>query len=379
MCQLSDKSITCDDGWVTSFRALSVLVLAGSLVAQTHSRADQFRRATALEDLGRRLFFDARLSASGRMSCATCHDPHVAYGPPNGLAVQPGGRRAVPSLRYLQSIPQFTEHYYDSESHGDESVDNGPTGGLGWDGRFDRGRAQARAPLFSPFEMANENEAALLRRARAAGYPQPFQTLLEAIEVFEQTPSAFYPYSSRYDAWLSGKGTLSERELRGFRLFTDPDKGNCARCHIATKAPNGALPQFTDYGLIALGVPRNRDLPANMPDLGLCGPDRTDFKGRAEYCGRFMTPTLRNVATRGAFFHNGVVHTLRDAVRFYVERDSRPEKWYPGRKYDDLPPEYAANVETGAPFGPKPALTDSEIDDVVAFLETLTDSDVRTK
>lgn len=364
---------------VNVLRAASALVLAGALCAQIRSRADQFRRSAALEALGRKLFFDVRLSASGKMSCATCHDPHFAFGPPNGLAVQPGGHRAVPSLRYLQSVPQFTEHYYDSESHGDESIDNGPTGGLGWDGRFDRGRAQARAPLLSSFEMANESEVALLRRARRAGYTESLETLLEAIEVFEQNPAAFYPYSSRYDAWQAGRGGLSERELRGLRLFTDPAKGNCARCHIATKAANGALPQFTDYGLIALGVPRNREIPGSGHDLGLCGPDRTDFKGRPEYCGLFMTPTLRNVAARGAFFHNGLAHTLRDAVRFYVERDSKPEKWYPGRKFDDLPPEFAGNVETEAPFGKKPVLTDEEIDDVVAFLETLTDRDVRTK
>ena len=59
----------------------------------------------------------------------------------------------------------------------------------------------------------------------------------------------------------------------------------------------------------------------------------TDFLRREEYCGLFRTPTLRNVALRKTFFHNGAMHSLSDAVRFYVERETRPERWYP-RKAD---------------------------------------------
>src|SRR5262249_52046337 len=105
--------------------------------------------------------------------------------------------------------------------------------------------------------------------------------------------------------------------------------------------------------------------------------------GRTRYCGRFITPTLRNVATRRTFFHNGVLHALRDVVAFYAQRDSAPEKWYPRdangqiRMFDDLPPAYRVNVDQLPPFGRRPgdpaALTDQEIDDVVAFLGTLTD------
>ncbi|MGH6684834.1 MAG: cytochrome c peroxidase, partial [Pseudolabrys sp.] len=126
------------------------------------TRAQAYARAAALQELGRALFFDKSLSASGDMACATCHDPKHAFGPPNALDVQLGGKnmrqpgqRAVPSLTYLQAVPQFTEHYFESDDEGDASIDNGPTGGLTWDGRVDRRRDQARVPLLAPFEMAN--------------------------------------------------------------------------------------------------------------------------------------------------------------------------------------------------------------------------------
>ena len=302
--------------------------------------------------------------------------------------MQQWGRRAVPSLKYLQSVPQFTEHYFDAEASGNDSVDAGPTGGLTWDGRIDRSRAQARMPLLSPYEMANESPARVVALARKAKYASElsrlsrgrdvnavFDTILEALEAWQQDYREFYPYSSKYDAWLAGEAALSEAEERGLRLFSDAEKGDCARCHIASRGANGTPPQFTDYALVALGVPRNREIPANSDpawyDLGLCGPERTDFRDRDEYCGRFMTPSLRNVATRRAFFHNGVFHSLKEAVEFYAKRDTNPQK------FDDLPAKYHGNVETGPPFGrppgARPALTDEEIEDIVAFLGTLTD------
>jgi cytochrome c peroxidase len=90
-------------------------------------------------------------------------------------------------------------------------------------------------------------------------------------------------------------------------------------------------------------------------------------------------PTLRNVALRPSFFHNGIVHCLRDAVAFYAERDARPDKWCPvgadGRVhlYDDLPAAYAGSASRELPFGGKAALSDADVDDLVAFLDTLTD------
>ena len=214
-----------------------------------------------------------------------------------------------------------------------------------------------------------------------------FAGIVEALEAFQQDYRAFYPYSSKYDAFLAGRAQLTGQEARGLALFNDPDKGNCGNCHRSARGKDGTPPQFTDYGLIAIGVPRNPAIPANGDagffDLGLCGPLRTDLSGHGDYCGRFITPTLRNVALRQSFFHNGAVHTLRKVIEFYVERDTDPGKWYPRdatggvQKFDDLPAPYRSNVNMEPPFGRRPgdppALSSSEIDDVIAFLNTLTD------
>ncbi|MDX8440027.1 cytochrome-c peroxidase [Mesorhizobium australafricanum] len=386
---------------------------AGSVHPGPMSRQEAFARADALTALGRQMFFDPSLSASGKQACSSCHDPNHAFGPASATPVEMGGARldqpgvrAVPSLRYLQAAPAFTEHFYDSEDEGDESVDNGPTGGLTWDGRADHGKDQARIPLLSPFEMGNKDEAQVVAALRKAPYadafkaafgadvldhPQDaFDAAVEALGTFEQSSVDFYPYSSRYDAFLAGKAQLSAQELHGRVLFEDEGKGNCASCHLSEPANDGEPPQFTDYGLIAIAVPRNPAIPANADpnyfDLGLCGPLRTDFKGHNDYCGLFKTPTLRNVALRKSFFHNGYFHTLREAVAFYASRDTDPGRWYSRKadgtvdKFDDLPKAYWGNLNTDPPFngmkpGDKPALTDAEIDDIVAFLGTLTDAD----
>ena len=138
-----------------------------------------------------------------------------------------------------------------------------------------------------------------------------------------------------------------------------------------------------------MGVPRNARIPANADpnyyDLGLCGPVRQDFGDRREYCGFFRSPTVRNTAIRDAYFHNGVFTSLRDVMHFYVERDLHPEKFYPRgpdglvRKFDDLPPGVPVNVDRDPPLdrepGAAPALSEPEIDDLIAFLRTLTDGD----
>jgi cytochrome c peroxidase len=389
---------------------LALATLSGATpVGATPFYVDDFPvhpSAATLTALGRSLFFDVSLSASGKLACSSCHDPRHAFGPPNGLAVQRGalgrryGVRAVPSLMYAQNVPPFTEHFVDDD--GNDSVDQGPAGGRTWDGRAQSAHEQAVLPLLSPFEMANTDAASVVGEVRRGLYAAQFRNVfgvgifgkpdlafkgvLLALETYQQSAAEFYPYTSKYDSWLRHEATLTAQQTRGLELFNDPDKGNCARCHPSATR-QGAFPQFTDFGFIALGLPRNARIPANRDgnyfDLGLCGPLREDLREKTQYCGMFRTPTLRNVAKRPVFFHNGAVHSLADAVRFYAERDARPSKWYPKdaegrvRKFDDLPAKCADNVDIQGPFGQTPggasALSEVDQADLVAFLETLSD------
>jgi cytochrome c peroxidase len=408
---LSFMLVALLSGWQRGPSAATTMpyVTAATTAAPSSFYASPFEKhpsAAILTQLGRLLFADPALSASGRMACASCHDPAHAYGPPNDRAVQLGGSsmslqgvRAVPTLTYHQNTPPFTEHFSDTD--GDDSIDQGPAGGRAWDGRASSAHEQAAIPLLSPFEMGNANSAAVIAKLKqspsAARFRDAFgdhvlddtalawNGVLLALEVFQQSPEDFYPYSSKYDAFLRAKVDLAPAEQRGLVLFNDTNKGNCASCHPSA-IKRGAFPQFTDNGFIALGVPRNDTIAANREanyyDLGLCGPLRTDLKDHPEYCGLFKTPTLRNVATRHVFFHNGAFHTLEDALKFYVDRDTLPGKVYPRgndgrvRKFNDLPKAYWANVNTDAPFSGTPGkatLTAAESADIAAFLKTLTD------
>jgi cytochrome c peroxidase len=399
-------AVLCASGLVGSASAAAPAAISS---APTGFYATPFERrpnVKTMTELGRALFFDRALSASGKLACASCHDPAHAYGPPNARAVQLGGPaltlpgvRAVPSLKYRQVVPAFSEHFFDDD--GNDSEDQGPTGGLDWDGRARSAHEQAAAPLLSPFEMANADAAAAIARLaespnapafRDAFGPHVFDKpqfawngLVMALEVFQQSPTDFYPYDSKYDRFLRGELALTAAERRGLLAFNDAHRGNCAQCHPSA-LKRGAFPQFTDDGFIALGVPRNRAIPANAKpgwfDLGLCGPLRADLAAHPEYCGLFRTPSLRNVALRPVFFHNGVYARLEDAVRFYAQRDAAPGRIYPSRggrveKFDDLPERYRGNVNDEAPFESqkdgRPALTPAEIGDIVAFLKTLTD------
>lgn len=399
--------------------------------------------ATALSpqaQLGRQIFFDPSLSVSGKLSCASCHDPGNAYAAPKdtdvvmlgGAKLDRPGLRVIPSLRYLSDTPRFSRHTY--MDVGKDREDVGPAGGFMLDGRADSLREQMLLPLLDPAEMGNSSVAAIAAKLGRAAYAEQLretvastgttgtttgstpvttappstnsrpltgahssasaaQPLVEAaaaaLERFELEDPSFRPYNSRFDQYLHGAGRLSADEIDGLRLFVDPAKGNCNACHTAITGPGGRAPTFTDYSFHSLGVPRNPAIPANSNprffDLGLCGPRRADLHKESQYCGYFKTPTLRNVARRQFFFHNGRFTSLQDVMHFYVERDTDPRHWYPAiagklRKFNDMPARYRANVNTSdAPLnhgpGDKPALNDAEIAKVIAFLETLNDTE----
>lgn len=391
---------------------------------------------SAVARLGRQIFYDTSLSASGKQSCASCHSPQHAYGPPNNLEVQLGGPhmsdagyRPPPSLAYLyrqapfsigpdqndmDAAPVTLQQLAASAATVQRAAKTAgvapaapamvPQGGLFWDGRASTLQDQAIGPMLNPVEMANASVADVARKLAVGKYLDQFKKLfgdsianrpdllvdeaMFAVGRYQYEDASFHPFTSKYDYWLQGKARLTSAELRGLHLFNDPDKANCAGCHLSKPTADGLPPLFTDTQYEALGVPRNHNLAINKDphfyDMGVCGPFRTDSTDLTQYCGMFLTPTLRNVATRHVFFHNAVYHDLKQVMDFYNLRNTNPDKIYPGdasgkvEEYDDLPANYHANVDVAdAPFdrklGDKPAMTEGEIQDIIAFVNTLTD------
>jgi cytochrome c peroxidase len=392
-----------------------MLVLAVSCAAAAQAvAAPAVAPLSAAAEIGKQMFFDQSLSGSGKMACATCHDPAHAHAPPNNLAVQLGGprlaaagARAVPSLRYQE----YTPPYEDMLDNPDGISTPGPGGGHTQDGRAATLAEQARIPLLARHEMANKSAADVVRKLRASAYAEQFrqaygqdvfsndktafQHALDALQAYQLEDNSFHPYSSKYDLYSSNKigGDLTPAEMRGFAVYSDPNKGNCFACHYNGAGLGGSVKLFTDFTYAAIGVPRNKDIPANLKagyfDLGIC--DRPDHprSASARYCGMFKTPTLRNVATRSAFFHNGALKSLKDVIRFYNTRDTNPERWYPTvkgvvQKFNDLPSRYRTNLDKQMPLdgrqrGSAPPMTEQEMQDLEAFLNTLTDNDLVVK
>ena len=388
-----------------------------------------------MAELGRLIFFDASLSSSGRLSCAACHSPQHAYGPPGDLPVMRGGPqlsrpgvRAVPSLTYLERQPSFAIGPDNEENENvslaqlvalsqdavrvqktapqasQAATNMVPQGGLFWDGRADTLQDQALSPLLDPREMAGGSIDIVAGKLQRAPYAARFVELfgssvwsdphlavneaLFAVARYQIEDLSFHSYSSKFDFWLEGKVRLAASEQRGYALFNDPAKANCAGCHVDQPSRDGLPPLFTDHQFEALGAPRNAALAVNGDpgffDLGICGPYRQDMSGDTQYCGLFMTPTLRNAATRHAFFHNGVYSSLKQVLDFYDFRDTQAQKIYPRgadgavQKFNDVPPVYQANVDvTDPPFnrksGDTPAMTEADENDIIAFLSTLVD------
>lgn len=391
-----------------SSRARSSIALAGAAllvacggggtagVAQAPAEAPLSARAS----LGEKIFNDVSLSASGQQACATCHDANTGHAPANALPAQLGGPlgnlqggRSAPSINYLSFNTGF---YFDAEGT--------PTGGFFWDGRASSLADQSGEPFLNPVEMANASKADVIDKLSRAAYAAEFQQVFGtdiftrpddayerlklALQQYQRDDVDFHAFSSKYDGFLRGSATLSDQEIRGLALFNSPTKGNCAGCHPSARGADGSLPLFTDFTYDNLGVPRNPALAQNADptffDLGLCARPSGELAARTDLCGAFKVPSLRNVALRSAFFHNGRFGTLKDTLTFYVQRDTNPEKWYPlnpddsVNKFDDLPAQYHANVNTTeVPYnrkaGDSPALSDAEIDDVIAFLRTLSD------
>lgn len=423
-------------GWRLAL-SMSVLLAACGGGSAPAPADDGSTPLSAAAQLGQKIFQDTALSVSGTQSCASCHVAASAFAedaaasgvdggspvPLGGPGMDSPGFRNTPSLMYASLNPPFAI-----------AADGSPSGGFFRDGRANSLADQAVLPLTTPFEMGNADAAAVVARLKTRPYLADFQALYgsavladppgalarmgQALAAFESEAPAFHPFSSKYDWFQKGRATLTAQELRGLALFNGASKGNCNACHPSTSGDGVTPPMFTDYSYDNLGVPRNDRIPANAAsapaytpangdgvqayyDLGVCGPFRertVDFFG---HCGQFKVPTLRNIAMTAPYFHNGRFATLKEAIGFYVRRDTNPEEWYPANpdgtvtKFDDLPALYGGrfvvrpgvvgsdagylgNVNTGEiPYnrsiGDAPALSPDEIDDVITFLCTLTD------
>jgi cytochrome c peroxidase len=359
--------------------------------------ADVMRTATPKERLGQLLFDDTNLSNPPGQSCATCHARGAGFADPNrtfptSMGVRPGlfGDRNAPTAAYMAFSPRF--HFDEAEQH--------HVGGQFWDGRAATLEEQAKQPLLNPVEMANTSPAQVVGKVRAAAYAplfvevfgadafadtaRAYDHIAEAIAAFERTP-VFAPFTSKYDAYLAGRAQLTAQELRGLRLFEREDKGNCAACHPIARDASGRGGLGTDFTYDNLGVPKNPDNPfyrlaeAHNPagerhvDRGLGG-----VVGRASEYGKFKVPTVRNVEVTAPYMHNGYFTSLRALVDFYNTRDVKPrcaEEFV--REAEALErgcwprPEMVANVNVDE-LG-RLRLTAREVDDLVAFMLTLTD------
>jgi cytochrome c peroxidase len=388
--------------------ALSDVHPSSSLPAASASAAvaTSIQPSETRVSLGRAIFFDTRFSVPEGTSCASCHDARRAFagnhGSTNGVALgsRPNhfAKRNTPSVLYLKFVPKFHLHWEE------DAPQVNAYAGFFWDGRVDSLVDLVKQPLLNPNEMNAGSAARIASMLATAPYAADFRkefgaalddadpdvalkALGEAVNAFLLSPE-MSPFSSRYDDYVRGREQLSADETKGLELFKDKAKGACFTCHKLndrSRDPKSSL--FTDFEFDAVAAPRNRALPATRNaeyfDLGLCERADEDYKTKtSEFCGKFRTPSLRNVAVRQSFMHNGAFTRLRDVVAFYATRDTSPERWYRSGPFDDVPVKYRENVNIdkppyNRPRGGTPALNDQEIDAIVAFLGTLTDAPFR--
>ena len=232
--------------------------------------------------LGKLLYFDKRLSKDGTISCATCHDPKMAWtehrATSKGIGGQIGGANSPTVINAAYAKKQF------------------------WDGRADSLEEQALGPMENPIEMGHSLDVLVTELAKVPEYQEGFQKVFgtevtkdgmaKAIASFERTVLSG---NSPYDQFKAGdKDALTDAQKRGMDLFDDL---GCGTCH--------APPLFSNYGYYNAGVGMDKD----PPDEG-----RKAVTGRDRDLGKFRVPALREVASTGPYFHDGSVGTLEEAV-----------------------------------------------------------------
>jgi cytochrome c peroxidase len=359
---------------------------------------------TPKQQLGKQLFFDSNLSHPDGQSCASCHAPESGFTDPDksipvskGVFADRFGNRNSPSAAYMAFSPVF--HYDPKEEL--------YVGGQFWDGRSATLAEQAKQPFLNKVEMANPDKATVIKDVRNAIYAplfkrvygpdslndveQAYEYVADAIAAFESTQQ-FNAFTSKFDYYLAGKAKLTKQEQRGLKLYEAEEKGNCAACHPLWPDENdGTPPLFTDFTYDNLGVPRTPTNPfytlpkqfnpdgKKFVDIGLAANPQVKADGRAQQeKGKVKVPTLRNITLTAPYMHNGYFADLRNVVDFYNTRDSKPRCPNPLTTEADAikqgcwpVAEMTENVNKDELGDLK--LTEQEVDDIVAFMRTLTD------
>ena len=315
----------------------------------------------AVVALGEKLFFDSRLSEDGTVACVTCHDPARAFtdGRPTSIGVhgRVGQRNAPTILNALYNKTQF------------------------WDGRVHTLEQQAALPITNPFEMgATSIGEAVSKIAGDKEYQTEFmqafgrdvneQDMLRAIATYERTLVSF---DSPFDHYIAGEANaIGDAAKRGWELFNT--KARCNLCHALTDNQRDVT-VFTDndFHNIGIGIIRHQIVPlavqaerelaqGHLPSIDTAAiASETSVLGRFLLTKRqsdiaaFKTPDVRNVLVTGPYFHDGSMETLWDVMDHYNKGDGVTNPWLD----EDMQPL---------------ALTEPEIDDVVAFLASLTSS-----
>lgn len=390
----------------------------------TTSAAQSQASLTPIQELGKKLFFDARLSTPEGQACAACHASPVGWTGPDPYVNKNGGvyegavkgrhgNRRPPTAAYAGSSPVLNRN-----AKGDF------VGGMFWDGRAtgetlgDPLAEQAMVPFLNQLEQNNFDAGSVVAKVRNSDYAALFEQVWGAGSLDPQHAQAAYekigrsiaafersaevnPFSSKFDDfWRAARAQgldpaglneanaaryanlgLDDKELDGLRLFAT--KGLCSGCHVLTST-NGQPPVFTDFTYDNIGVPKNPQNPYYaMPapynpdgkgwlDRGLGGVLQASHelsKHAGDNMGKFKVPTLRNADRRPfpgfvkAYMHNGFFKSLEDVVHFYNTRDVAGAGW--------PPPETARNVNTSE-MG-RLGLTPVEESLIVVFLKTLSD------
>ena len=283
--------VTDTEGQLITLEAGHASLQKWRLPATPPHPADNEPTAQRVE-LGKKLFFDNRLSGDGNMSCASCHSP--LYGWSDGL---PTGRGSKSMVLGRASPTVFNTAYNNIQM---------------WDGRKKSLEDQAMGPMEAAAEMNMDTKRLFTWLNGNAGYRELFEkaypgkpidadALSKALASFERTVIS---NGSPFDEWVAGKkDAMTPDQVKGFALFIDPNKANCAACHAGAN--------FTDNSFHNLGL---ESFGKENPDMG-----RYAERPVASLKGAFKTPTVREAANTAPYFHDGSAKTLDEMIGFYAK------------------------------------------------------------